>query len=95
MSSTHNDDDKRWVDPLIGARTTTNGRFWQSVDRNKHRTKPYTARIVPPLLVGDLKKYSKPYDNNHNDSHVMTQDSIHSTEFDKPATTIQSTRDKI
>lgn len=39
----------------VQASRTTNGRFWQSVDKTP-KTKPYTARVVPPLLVGDLKK---------------------------------------
>ena len=33
MSSTLNEEEKRWVDPITAARTTTNGRFWQSTDR--------------------------------------------------------------
>lgn len=102
MSSTLNHDaqeENKWiVDPLSsagGARTSA--RFWQSVDR-KPVAKPYTARIVPPLLVGDLQKYGKPRNQTNDDSqYVMTQDSIHSNTdwVDNPATTIQSTRDKI
>lgn len=43
-----------------GARTTSN-RFWQSVDQRKQPSmKPYTARIVPPLLVGDQLQKSHP-----------------------------------
>jgi hypothetical protein len=67
--------------------TTTQGRFWQSVDRQpvKPKQKPYTARVVPPLLVGDLKKFeTKALRGNDDNSFVMTQDSIHSdVQFDQ------------
>jgi len=55
MSQTLQQEQSRWADPM---RTTSN-RFFKSTERHHHHLlKPYTARVVAPLLVGDLQKYS-------------------------------------
>lgn len=54
MSQTLQQEQSKWADPM---RTTSN-RFFKSTERHHHHSKPYTARVVAPLMVGDLQKYS-------------------------------------
>jgi hypothetical protein len=51
MSQTLQHENSKWADPM---RTTS--KFFKSTERN--HSKPYTARVVAPVMVGDLQKYS-------------------------------------